>query len=1687
MKTNKVFRAALCALLTAVFFGGCQNQTAPERKEQTAAPTVANEAAASAAKTSAGAASVTFTLTSSHSTDCQWKVYDSAKGGLFPNVGASYTPAGKRLTLTKTGGGAIEETDYYVSATESGKTESARLKLTVTAYVPPAGDTPVTALGIVIDAPAGGQALDEEPDLTPVPESSIALPVTVAWYEGTETNALALESPTTAKYDTVYTAVLTITAEEHYSLGSLTEADITAESAAAKSIEAADGSAVITLTFAGTGPEPDTTPPAITETTPQNNAEGVTVSGNIIITFSEAVRIGQDGGAELADGAVSAGTLTAAGIKLGTGAGGDDANAKISGGVYSAAAHTLTLTYAALAYETLYHLTIAGICDLAGNDLASAAICFTTVDALAKTVSIGTPNGSVVATVGGTVSYTVSTANIADGKQAVINWTGAVPLDISDNTGTAEVVSDNLALQITAGTGTAEGTYPFKVTIDGAASLAANFTVLAAASMPQFSVDLNTAEVKYVEGESPAALTVISSANGQLTYRWYSNTAPSTTDPTPTPLDDTDAGFTPPAAHADLGTTYYFVKVTNTLNGTSAFAYSAIAKITILEAATAPNITGNLSTVEVKYMEGTTPAALTVISSANGQLTYQWYSNSTASTDSPALLADETNASFTPPAAHTNVGTTYYFVKVTNTLNGTSAFAYSAIAKITILEAAAEPNFTTNLSTVEVTYTEDTPSPTALTVVTSANGQLTYQWYSNTAPSTTEPTPTPLADETNASFTPPVASANLGTTYYFVKVTNTLNGTTAVAYSAIAKIKVVEYVPPVTAYRITVWWYTTGSSDNNTSHDFLYDNNGTLGVSADQKTDSTDLWIIEGTQDTDCQIKNVATGNYINAFGLTAAWNTNALVSAYQEDSAFHWKIVASGNNSGGYNIISTTSTAFLSYATQENEVGFKGLVQYRNDGVQSYGTSAFVITEAGAASGGDTEPPSELEGTVYRIKNWYDGGNNGADNYMYDNAGLLGVGAQRSDYKDLWYIEGTQGTDCKIKNAATGNYINAKEMLNSDGGSTGPAWNSKAKVSAYVEDPLFHWVITANSNNSGGSNIIGYGSAPEAYLSCATSDSGNTWATGTVQYRNDGVKDYGSSCWVISVVEDLSQGGSDDGGTETPSVTPITPSLVRYEAESGTRGGSAALLDTSFAYRTEKQSEASGRKAVQLNSAGDSVSFTLTEQANAIVLRYCLPDSAGGGGLTSTLSIYKGAAKLQDVELSSQYAWVYGDYPFYDTPGSGNGHRFFDETHLLLGETLPAGTVVKLQKAASDSNYCIIDFAEMEMVPDALSMPANFLSITDYGAAANDAGNDTTAIAACISAASSQGKGVWIPAGTFVMGNVNAPTGAYGVTIRGAGMWHSVLTGAGAAFYINSNSKFYDFAIFGTEQRRIDDNHTTGIEGGGSGVVIENIWIEHTKAGIWFKDGGSGAAITNCRVRNTFADGINLCKNISNTVVEGCSVRNTGDDCIAIWSDSTACRDNTIRNNVTEFPALASGIAVYGGYGNMIENNTVRDIVAAGGGIMISTRHNPVLFSGTTTVQNNVLERAGSWEPNYNTPRGALWFWAEEGKNLTDSGTVIVSGNTINDSAYSAYSFHGAGQIKNVTISGGTVNNTGLADSAYRAVVWCKPNDTDIDKKAAGSVTINDVTAAGTSGNTINNTSGSFSISGSGNSGWSI
>ena len=437
--------------------------------------------------------------------------------------------------------------------------------------------------------------------------------------------------------------------------------------------------------------------------------------------------------------------------------------------------------------------------------------------------------------------------------------------------------------------------------------------------------------------------------------------------------------------------------------------------------------------------------------------------------------------------------------------------------------------------------------------------------------------------------------------------------------------------------------------------------------------------------------------------------------------------------------------------------------------------------------------------------------------------------------------------------------------------------------------------------------------------------------------------------------------------------------SFVEHEAESGVTTGQVIGPDRRFG---ALPSEASGRKAVLLQHTGEYVEFTLSRPANAVTVRIAAPDSADGLGLNSTIGLYADGGRLSSISTSSRYGWFYGTYPFSNRPADGRAHHFYDESRLLLGRTLPAGSRVRLVKAAQDkAGWYAIDLADFELVPPPKTPPPGALPITAFGADPTGKTDSWSAIKKAIAAAQRRGVSVWMPPGVF---RADRHIIVDRVTIEGAGAWYSTLRGNGVGLYGRPAPQgsrsvvLRDFAIIGEVTERVDKAQLAGIGGSiGGGSIFEDLWIQHHKVGVWIDGPIDGLIVRRNRILDHTADGLNLRGGVTNALVENNFVRNSGDDGLAMWSHHRLNRGNAFRNNTVIAPILANGIAIYGGADIDVTGNVVADTVTEGGGIHLGNRFDAEPLAGRIAVNDNLVVRAGSFDPNWKFGVGAIWFYA--------------------------------------------------------------------------------------------------------------
>src|SRR6185312_16508770 len=97
----------------------------------------------------------------------------------------------------------------------------------------------------------------------------------------------------------------------------------------------------------------------------------------------------------------------------------------------------------------------------------------------------------------------------------------------------------------------------------------------------------------------------------------------------------------------------------------------------------------------------------------------------------------------------------------------------------------------------------------------------------------------------------------------------------------------------------------------------------------------------------------------------------------------------------------------------------------------------------------------------------------------------------------------------------------------------------------------------------------------------------------------------------------------------------------------------------------------------------------------NTLVTRFSIPD-----GTSTTLNIYVDGQFHKAIDLTSKYAWLYGNEASpNNSPGSGAPRHIYDEANVMLNGTVPAGSRIRLQKDAANGSTYAIDFVNTEQV----------------------------------------------------------------------------------------------------------------------------------------------------------------------------------------------------------------------------------------------------------------------------------------------------------------------------------------------------------------------------------------------------
>lgn len=280
-------------------------------------------------------------------------------------------------------------------------------------------------------------------------------------------------------------------------------------------------------------------------------------------------------------------------------------------------------------------------------------------------------------------------------------------------------------------------------------------------------------------GTTPALTVAYTGGTGTPTYQWYSSATNSNTGGTAI-ASATSATYAPPTT--TVGITYYYAQLTFGTTGTCTTVSSNPAKIEVVSVA---SVTTQPEALQSICVGGTTNALTVAFAGGTGTAAYQWYSTPTNSNSGGTAIAGATAASFTPPV-FTTAGDYYYYSIITLTGSICGSSISSNVAQVRVV---ADPIISSQPVTSQILCQNATPTNLTATISGGIGTTATYQWFRNTTNTNTGGTQI-TTNGTSATYTPPTTT--VGTTYYYVEISQSASGCKAI--SATATVQVVA--PP---------------------------------------------------------------------------------------------------------------------------------------------------------------------------------------------------------------------------------------------------------------------------------------------------------------------------------------------------------------------------------------------------------------------------------------------------------------------------------------------------------------------------------------------------------------------------------------------------------------------------------------------------------------------------------------------------------------------------------------------------------------------------------------------------------------------------------------------------------------------------------------------------------------------------
>jgi Ca2+-binding RTX toxin-like protein len=310
--------------------------------------------------------------------------------------------------------------------------------------------------------------------------------------------------------------------------------------------------------------------------------------------------------------------------------------------------------------------------------------------------------------------------------------------------------------------------------------------------------------------------------------------------------------------------------------------------------------------------------------------------------------------------------------------------------------------------------------------------------------------------------------------------------------------------------------------------------------------------------------------------------------------------------------------------------------------------------------------------------------------------------------------------------------------------------------------------------------------------------------------------------------------------------------------------------------------------------------------------------------------------------------------------------------------------------------------------------MPANALSITDFGAKTSAADN-TAAIQKAINAARAQNKDVWVPKGEYKHGAVLKLDG---VKIYGEGD-SSALIGTNRANWAimvgGDGAEVSNLRLESSAGPRLSSYESTAITVmKATNFVLKDLSIEHSGIHI---TGSSRGLVENNIIKNTAADSIHMSNQRGanqNITVRGNDIDHPHDDGVAVVSyggtrsTHPASHHITIENNSVTNQEWGRGYTVVGGHDVTIRENFYNNNISGAAGIYIASEPAYQTLPVTNiTVADNLIKNAGG------AKHASIQIYSGNGP----VSNVLIDGNAIYASKAGSILTNGSSGGSNITI----------------------------------------------------------------------